>query len=243
MLGGRGWLSGTIGLIITIAMLAIAALLIFTPGNNTAATQTPISITQDTAATSGIVNVKAGAGTLNISGGSDQLVSGQLNSNVTNLTTNTSTLDKAQTVSVTENSLNGFIFGHNTNTLDLKLNNTLPLNLNLDTGAMSMNLDLKDVMANTVTVKTGASSMHLALGDKATTSTVNINAGASSLDISLPLAVGARITVDAGLSSKNFKGFNKIDENHYESSGYGAAEKKIDLTFDTGASSMNVSWR
>lgn len=243
MLGGRGWMSGTIGIIVTIAILAIAALLIFTPADRTTTTDT-ITVAKDAAATSAVVNVKAGAGTLDVTGGATDLVNGTRATNVANKTyTDTSTADGIQTVTVREENANWTVVGRHTNTLDLRLNESLPTKLNLDTGAMSMDLDLTSINAEEVNVNTGASSMNLTLGDIATLAKVSIDAGASSFDLSLPSTVGAKIHVDAGLSSKDFPNFNKIDDSNYETTGYASAEKKIDIDLDMGVSSINIAWR
>ncbi|MFA6553457.1 MAG: toast rack family protein [Patescibacteria group bacterium] len=245
MLGGKGWMSGTIGIIITIAILAIAALLIFTPANgtNTSVTTDTIAIAKDAAATSATVEIKAGAGTLNIKGGATDLVNGTLESNVTKATTESSLNNSIQTVTIKEDSISWHGVGHKTNALDLMLTETLPITLSLDTGAMSINLDLKQVNAEAITINTGASSMDLALGDIPALTRLTIDGGASSFNISLPEGVGAKITIDAGLSSKNFPNFKKIDENNYETENYSTAQKKIDMDLDVGVSSINLNWR
>jgi hypothetical protein len=83
----------------------------------------------------------------------------------------------------------------------------------------------------------------LALGDIPALTRLTIDGGASSFNISLPEGVGAKITIDAGLSSKNFPNFKKIDENNYETENYSTAQKKIDMDLDVGVSSINLNWR
>ncbi|MFA5051918.1 MAG: toast rack family protein [Patescibacteria group bacterium] len=243
MLGGRGWMSGTIGIIITIAILAIAALLIFTPANQTSVTTDVITIAKDANAASAILHVKAGAGTLTVKDGAADLVNGTLESNITKASTETSTNDGVQTATIKEDSYSWSGVSQKANNMDLALNESLPIKLNLDTGAMSMNLDLKKINAEEITINTGASSMDLALGDIPALAKLNIDAGASSFNLSLPPTLGAKIHIDAGLTSKNFPNFNKVDDQNYETTNYATAEKKVDIDLDMGVSSINVSWR
>jgi hypothetical protein len=187
--------------------------------------------------------VKAGAGKLTLAGGSDKLMDGAFESNSTDLTT-TSTLDGGtQTVTLKEESFNWKSFGRHINDLDLRLNNDLPIKIIIDSGAMDMRLDLKEVTTESVEINTGASSMNLELGDKIANSAVSIDAGASSLTLNLPKTLGAKLNIDAGLSSKDLPDFNKIDDKHYESKNYSSSEKKVDIDLDMGVSSLKVEWR
>jgi hypothetical protein len=243
MLSGRGWLSGTIGLVVLIAILIIVGLLLFSNNAAPVSYDKTITITKEATATTATIDIKAGAGTLKIGNGSEQLVAGTFESNVTNLTTN-STLDGTnQTVNLKEDGYTWHTFGNHVNNLDVSLYKDIPLKLTVSSGAMDMNLDLADLMAESVNIDTGASSMKLALGDKVTNSIVSIDAGASSLTFSLPKTVGVKFTIDSGLSSKNLPDFNKIDEKHYQTNGYDAAQKKIDINLKMGVSSLSVTWR
>ncbi len=245
MLGGKGWMSGTIGIIITIAILAIAALLIFTPADNTnkSVTTDTIAISKEANATSAVVDIKAGAGNLTIKEGASDLVNGTLESNVTKISTSSTLNDNIQSVTLKEDAYSWSGIGHKTNDLDLTLNESVPVKLSLDTGAMSMNLDLKKINAEEININTGASSMDLALGDIPALAKLNIDAGASSFNMSLPTGVGVKIKIDAGLSSKDFPNFNKIDDNNYETADYASAQKKIEMDLDMGVSSINIDWR
>lgn len=245
LLAGRGWFSGLIGLIITLAVLGIVALVIFSPGNTTtvAPTEKTIAISQDTGATDAVVNIKAGAGTLLVKSSADHLVSGTFISNVTDLSTVSALAGGTQTVDITQGNWNVFGIGRHTNDLTLGLGTVLPTTLSVDSGAIDMNLDLVDVVAKRVDINTGASSLKLALGDKVDQSVVEIDAGASSLSLSLPATVGVKMVIDSGLSSKNLPNLKDMGNNTFESNNYSSSAKKIDVTLKVGVSSLNVSWR
>lgn len=245
LLAGRGWMSGVIGIVVTITVLAIVALLIFNGNNiNSSVTKQDIIIAKEAAASTATVNLKAGAGKITVTGGTtDQLINGLFESNVTTLTTSSNLDSTDQVVTLKEENYNWRGFGNKTNDLSFELNNNIPIKFTVDTGASEMDFDLKEVMAEEIDVNTGASSMKLELGDKVANSTLRIDAGASSLDISLPKTLGAKLVVDSGISSKDLPDFNKIDDKNYESKNYSSSEKKINMTLKMGVSSLKISWR
>jgi hypothetical protein len=244
MLGGRHWLSGTIGIAIVVAILVMVGLLIFNSNTTTnAPASKTISIAKDAAVTAATVDIKAGAGKLTVGSSTDQLVSGTFESNATSLTTSSTVNATTQAVELKEESYNWHGFGNLKNDLNIKLNKDLPIKLSVDSGASDINLDLKDILAEAVDIDTGASSMKLELGDKTTTSTLNIDAGASSLNLSLPKTLGAKLMLDTGLSSKDLPDFKKIDEKNYESENYNSTDKKLNITLKMGVSSLNINWR
>jgi hypothetical protein len=130
------------------------------------------------------------------------------------------------------------------NTLDIKLNNQLPVDLNIDSGAASLNLDLRTVMVKNLTVDAGASSIDLKLGDLVDASMVVVKSGASSINVAIPKTVdGVRVKIDAGLSGKNVPSALKDKgDGLYETDGYAEAKKKLDLSIDAGASSIDITW-
>lgn len=243
ILSGRGWISAAIGVVVTLIVLGIVALLVFGNFNltNKATISEPISINKETDAQSAVINIKTGAGNLNIAGGSEALVSGTLESNFLTLKDESKLEDSVQTITLkTEGSWSGF--SRHINNLDLKLNTDTLMKLNIDSGAIDSNLDLSQVRTEEININTGASALKLTLGDKADNSKLKINAGASSIDITLPKTLGAKLTLDSGLTSKDLKDFKQIDSKNYESDNYGTASKKIDMDFDLGATSLKINW-
>ena len=106
-----------------------------------------------------------------------------------------------------------------------------------------LNVDVSEIMTNSVNIDTGATSMKLTLGDKTTFDAVSIDAGASSLTINLPKTLGAKLIIDSGLTSKDLPDFNKIDDKTYETANYGSTEKKTEITLKLGVSSLKVNWK
>jgi hypothetical protein len=126
------------------------------------------------------------------------------------------------------------------NTVKMKLN-TIPIwDLELNVGAAEVNFDLSKFKTRKVDIQGGASDIDVKLGDLYPESNVNIEAGAASITLRIPKEVGCEITNNTFLASKNFDGFKKISNHHYQTEGYANAVKKIHVNMEAGMASINV---
>lgn len=243
LLNGRGWFSLILGSIVTLVLLGLV-LLIFLGGKRLGPVTTrPISIQKDPSATSAIVEIAGGAGNIRITGDSEQLVSGALESNGSELTIDTTIEHGIQKATLnTQGKWQGFL-GNYANTLTLGLNSSIPLLLTLDAGATSMYIDVRDVMTQQLDITVGASSLELFLGNKVPKSSVAIDAGASSLHVVLPKDSGAQVSLDSALTSTSLDGFTKVDDNRYVTPNYTHASSTIDISLDLGVSSLDIDWQ
>lgn len=243
LLSRRGTFGWLVTVIMTIAVLGFLAAAAFGAFGKASPLQTDaVSIAKQADAKTLALDIDTGAGKLVLSGGASQLITGTHTHRGMMLDQANALDNGTQRVSLKTNKNWGWIGSHR-NDLDLQLADDVPTRLTIDSGAMDMELDLTTVNVTGIDVDTGASDLTLVLGDKAERATVHVGAGASSIDVSLPKTVGARLTWDAGASSKSLPDFNKIDDRTYETSNYASASKKVDLDFDLGAASLNVTWR
>jgi hypothetical protein len=248
ILSGKGWFSMVLGIIVILILIAVGVFIfaksnmLQSISNSQSSKNEIINIAKDAKTTDAIVNVKTGAGNLNISGSANGLVDGDYKSN--NLTLNQENKMNSTTQEVTFSLGNDVIIWPQNyqNDLNLGLSSLIPMVLNIDTGAMTMNLDLKNIMAKNVNVKTGASKLDITMGDKLDLSNLDINAGASTITINLPSTVGASLHLDSGLTSKNLKDFQEVSSGNYQSANYNSSAKKINLDLDLGATELDVSW-
>jgi hypothetical protein len=127
------------------------------------------------------------------------------------------------------------------NRVDIKLNAAPLWDLNFEIGAAAVDFDLSPYKINNLDISMGAASLKLRLGSINNESRVNIDAGASSIDIDVPENAGCEIRADVSLSSKNFRGFEKVKETLYRTSGFDNANKKIFIQLQSGVSSINVN--
>ncbi len=242
ILSRHGWVAWVVGSLVTLIVLGGVAYAIFVGFPVRDLSSETISVDRSTEVSEAKINIATGAGELTLRGGSDKLADGTFTSNVTTLT-------KSETIRETVQELDLEMrgqwrgFGSTRNELSLNLTKDLPIDLSIDSGAMDMELDLAEVVVKRLSIDTGASSLDLVLGDRADQSDILVKAGASAVTIAVPRSAGVRLTIDAGLTSKTFEDFTRVDENVYESDGYAEAAKKIDIELDLGVSSLTVNWR
>jgi hypothetical protein len=125
---------------------------------------------------------------------------------------------------------------------NMRLNSTIPIELECETGASKTLLDLRDLKVTAVELETGASKTDVVLPANAGYTKVKIEAGAAAVDITVPGGVAARISNQSGLSSI------RIDQtrfpgsgNRFESPDYATAANKVDIQIETGVGSVTVS--
>lgn len=123
----------------------------------------------------------------------------------------------------------------------IKLNDQIPLSLDIETGASSMELDLSDLRVTELNLDTGASSTVITMPAHAGHTHADIDGGAASIVLNIPEGVAARIQVDSGLSAVNVdrERFPRVGD-VYKSNDYDTAEHKVDITADIGAGSLTV---
>jgi hypothetical protein len=124
---------------------------------------------------------------------------------------------------------------------NLNLTGSIPINLDLDTGASELVCDLTDLMVKEFDLDTAASSNKIKLPAHAGFTLVDIDAGAASIELIVPKGVSVSIKVDAALIKKD------IDENRfpkfydrYQSPEYETAENKIEIKVDSAVGSISI---
>ncbi|MEK9181393.1 MAG: toast rack family protein, partial [Patescibacteria group bacterium] len=233
-----------VGILITLVVLAAMAFMIF--GGNSPAmsvrTET-IAIEKAAGTEMSVITLKNGAGTMSITGGSDgAAVSGKWETNFLEPKIESTVDGKTQKIELrAEGNWRGW--GRHSNNLDLRLSDTMPAQLEIDTGAVSLDADLSSVTLEALKINTGASSVKLTLGDKATSTSVLLHAGASSIKITVPKTAGVRLRLVSGLTSKDLPDFEQVGENQYQSKDYASAVKKIDMNLELGVSSLKIDWK
>ncbi|MDY0343762.1 MAG: DUF5668 domain-containing protein [Lentimicrobium sp.] len=126
------------------------------------------------------------------------------------------------------------------NRVKIGLNPKVIWDFDFDIGASSINFDLSRYQVENIDIDGGASSISLKLGDKSPETHLSISAGAASIDIKIPETSGAEITTETALTSRDFKGFNKVENGLYRTPGFEDASNKIYIEFDAAVSSLSV---
>ena len=128
--------------------------------------------------------------------------------------------------------------------MDLNLNPTVPIaSLNVQMGATNAHLDLSNLKVASMDVSLGAASAWLRLPEAAGLTTAHISGGAATISIEVPQGVGAQIRHSGGLETVDIDQdrFPLVSEGLYKSPGYDTATNKVDLTLETGLTTIEVN--
>jgi hypothetical protein len=176
-----------------------------------------------------------------LSGGSENLLEGEADT-ITGIEVSNSTNDGVQKIQVNQLPFRGFMIGPNfKNRIDFKTTNNIPMKINIDSGASKINLDLEQVMLESLDIDSGATSSNITIGDKIGEVDINISSGASSFDLKVPEGFAIKIINKSGLSGNNLSelGLSRNGE-VWQSSDYDTNNKVIEITFESGASNLDI---
>jgi LiaI-LiaF-like transmembrane region len=247
-------LAGLIAIVLVLGALAMNTNLPVIAGNNS---QTPVTsttaVTQVGDANQAAITVRFGAGQLNVgpltTPGSDQLA--------TMSYSGPPQLAPAPHYSV-KNGVGqldyatngrpgpGFPFpgnGADSARMDIELTSSVPESLTVQTGATDAHLDLSQLRVNTLDMSIGAATAWVRFPAAAGLTTAHISGGASTLTLEIPDGVAARIQHQGGLSTLNVdeSRFPKVSDNMFRSPNYDTANNKVDLTIETGVTTIRVN--
>jgi hypothetical protein len=126
------------------------------------------------------------------------------------------------------------------NEWDLRLNNDVPMNLNLDMGAGTSDLQLAGLSLTGLDIRLGAGKSTVDLSsDWARDLDVAIDAGAAIVTVRLPKDVGVRVEVDAGPIAINASGLTK-DGNIYTNAAYGMSDVTLQINIKAGIGQLDL---
>lgn len=190
------------------------------------------------------VDLRLGAGEMNVSGGSEEWVTGQIQYN---------NEDMEPQVKYELNGDHGDIvikqkkdidvsagFGNVKNTWDLQLSDDTPIDLRVNSGASDTNLDLRGMMLSGLKVDAGVGDVDVNLsGNWKESFDVDIDTGIGETTVILPKEAGVRIQSEEGIGTSNFDGFTSIDKNTYVNDAFETAEVIITVHVETGIGEVN----
>jgi Domain of unknown function (DUF5668) len=133
--------------------------------------------------------------------------------------------------------------GGSASRLDVNLRPDLPLSLTVQTGATQARLDLSQLRVSSLDVSLGAADTWVRLPENAGSTTAHFSGGATSLTLEVPNGVAAQIRTRGGLNtvSVDQSRFPSAGTDVYRSPDYATAANKVDITVETGVSTIRVS--
>ena len=198
-------------------------------------------------ATSAAVSVRMGAGELRLSGGAASLMEAEFTTNVKHWIPETDyrVVGQRGELKIRQGRGRNFFFGHRRNEWNIRLTETLPIDLDVKLGAGESRLDLKGVDLASLEVNMGVGELNLDLsGPRTRDLEVRIHGGVGSARITLPRDVGVRVEVDGGIGSVSARGL--VKEGHrYTNGAFGrTAEGRtavaIRMEVDAGIGSIEI---
>lgn len=126
---------------------------------------------------------------------------------------------------------------------DVVLNATVPLSLELETGASESRLALTDLQVRDLRVSTGASSTTVDLPARAGMTRVRLESGAAAARLRVPQGVAAQVTAHGALAGIRVDEarFPKSAGGVYRSTDYDTAQNRVEILVETGVGSVEVS--
>ncbi len=122
-----------------------------------------------------------------------------------------------------------------------QLTQEVPVTLILESGASSVNIDLKDVLATFIQLKTGASSSSVVMPARGV-SILKVESGVASVNVRIPEGTAARIRVKEGVTSVNVdtNRFPRLDSGLYQSPDFDTATDRAEIDIESGLGALSV---
>jgi len=189
------------------------------------------------------VEIEMGAGELAVSGGAAKLLEADFTYNVAELKPQVdysgSTLSvrtpNARVTAASLLSLNDYQY-----TWDLRLNDDVPMDMNVTVGAGQSTLKLGSLSLTKLEVGGGAGEVTVDLtGDWQNNLEATIQGGLSKRTLILPANVGVRVKVEVGVGSVNASGLTKAGE-YYVNDAYGKSDVTLNIQVEGGVGGTDL---
>lgn len=201
-------------------------------------------------ATKAHIRIDSQAAALKIEGdpvSANRLLTGTFQSAEMNLKTTSSLVDQTQNILLNTRDQNGQFgwqyFGKNIGNFYLKLNEKFPMELEINSAAADINLDLTNVLTTLVVIKSAASNIMISLGRLEPKMNINIESKASAVTLRVPPEVGIDLKFSASISSKTLPDFVLVNDDHYQSRNFNQAKKQAFISLDSPVTSFEVVWK
>lgn len=188
------------------------------------------------------VRIEMDAGELQVAGGADQLMEASFRYNVAEWQPRVNysvTGSQGNLVVDQQGDANKLPAGREViNDWNIRLNDAVPLDVEIRTGAGKSTLDLSSLELSALHVQTEAGTTSLDLsGNWDHDLTVAIEGGVGEVSVKLPAEMGVRANMDTALVSVTANGLIK-DENGYVNQAFGTAPHTLTLNVQAGVGSV-----
>ena len=192
-----------------------------------------------------VLEVKMGAGELDIHGGARELMDATFAYNVEKWKPRIKydVLGKKGVLKIRQGKSSGVPMGSTKNKWDISLNEKVPIRIKIDFGAGEGDLDLRELQLQSLDIDMGVGDLEVDLsGERREDLRVDVDGGVGSATFYLPEDVGVRVRVDKGIGSVHARGLDK-NGNVYTNDAYGTSETTIKISIDAGIGSITLKTR
>ena len=121
------------------------------------------------------------------------------------------------------------------NIWDIELNEEIPMDLSVETGASKATLNLQGLQLDNLEIETGVGDLYVDLGgDWKKSFESNIETGVGQTTVILPSKVGVKITTEKGIGSINLEGFIAQGKGVYVNDAYEQADVVLEVNAEMG---------
>jgi hypothetical protein len=129
------------------------------------------------------------------------------------------------------------------NQWDVRLSNTMPLELTVQTGAAKSELIIGDLMVSQVNVDAGAGETTIDLTAAIDRDiNVTVKTGAGAVTMLLPSSEGVSVSAVVGIGGVNVSGMHK-DGDYYVNDAFGKTEHSITVQIESSVGGINLEVR
>jgi hypothetical protein len=232
------------------ALLVVTAVLLFTTACVNQLEVGPTQTDQETVEIGDIrsarVNIKMGVGELNVDSGADDLLDAQFTYNIEKWQPEVlyEISGSEGRLTVKQPDSTGDINIPNDddikNEWNLKLNNDIPLDLDINLGVGESNLELSGLTLDNLDIQTGVGETTIDLsGDWANSFDVDIEGGVGKTTVHLPSEVGVRVETQTGIGAINVYGLIQNGDT-YTNPAYDDASTILDITVQGGIGEIDL---
>jgi N-terminal domain of toast_rack, DUF2154 len=186
--------------------------------------------------------LRMGAGELILTGGADALMEADFSYNVADWEpeVNYEVGGDAGELSVEQGGGEGVTGGDARNEWDLRLNDDVPIDLEVEMGAGESDFDLDSLTLTGLDLQMGAGRTTVDLrGDYDRSIDASIQGGVGEATVRLPSGIGVRVNAEGGIGQINAEGLQRQGET-YVNDAYGESDVTLDVDVEGGVGRINL---
>lgn len=192
---------------------------------------------------SGELNLKLSAGSLNISGLEDNLLRGQFPSSydTENAVTTDGGTRKIFNFDGGPFTLSGGANSNRNWEYRYELNNSIPWDVRIDAGATEANLDFRDIILRNLELNSGAGDIDIKIGKVERKAIIVADVKASDFKVTIPKEMGYKAVIEGALHDVSIDDDAYVKNgNVYTSENYSTAAQKVDLNLDVAVGDIQI---